>query len=107
MSHQKGILEQQDLTHNAESGCRVWPPIDEIHYDDYQITSTTTTGASGIETSTAYADRLCDVEQMRRAFVEAEKRGDWLRGELNMFRECATEQVRELKRIFVKHGERI
>ena len=34
---------------------------------------------------------------IKRALHEAEKRGDWLRGELNVVTACATEEIRQLE----------
>lgn len=87
-------LQYESFLVSTDSPAR--PPTSKIHYDDQIASAATTAAVSAIRLS-RHAGGLFDIEQMRRALVEAEKRSDWLRGELNMLTACATEQVQELK----------
>lgn len=50
-----------------------------------------------VRTSTTSLATIVDDQQLRCALEEAEKRADWLRGELKMVAACAAARVRELK----------
>lgn len=100
--HQQRVRERRLARRHSHSGYRQRPLVSQISIDDEVASARGRIPANTAASIVGQRDRLGNCEasvcsHIKRALLEAEKRGDWLRGELNMVTACAAEEIRQLE----------